>query len=98
MKNFNGKKVTVIGLGISNTPLIPWLLSRGATVTARDKKEFDNLPEAVKAYKDQGVNFVCGEGYLSDIDADVIFKAPGLRYDLPEISAAVEKGAVLAVF
>lgn len=95
MKNFNGKKVTVIGLGISNTPLIPWLLSRGAVVTARDKKEFDNLPEAVKAYKDQGVNFVCGEGYLSDIDADVIFKAPGLRYDLPEISEAVEKGAVL---
>lgn len=95
MKNFNGKKVTVIGLGISNTPLIPWLLSRGAVVTARDKKEFDNLPEAVKAYKDQGVNFVCGEGYLSDIDADVIFKAPGLRYDLPEISAAVENGAIL---
>ena len=95
MKNFNGKKVTVIGLGISNTPLIPWLLSRGAVVTARDKKEFDNLPEAVKAYKAQGVNFVCGEGYLSDIDADVIFKAPGLRYDLPEISEAVEKGAVL---
>ena len=95
MKNFNGKKVTVIGLGISNTPLIPWLLSRGAVVTARDKKEFDNLPEAVKAYKDQGVSFVCGEGYLKGIDADVIFKAPGLRYDLPEISEAVEKGAVL---
>ncbi len=95
MKNFNGKKVTVIGLGISNTPLIPWLLSRGAVVTARDKKEFDNLPEAVKAYREQGVNFVCGEGYLSNIDADVIFKAPGLRYDLPEISEAVEKGAVL---
>lgn len=95
MKSFNGKKVTVIGLGISNTPLIPWLLSRGAVVTARDKKEFDNLPEAVKAYKEQGVSFVCGEGYLSNIDADVIFKAPGLRYDLPEISEAVEKGAVL---
>ncbi len=95
MKNFNGKKVTVIGLGISNTPLIPWLLSRGAIVTARDKKEFDNLPDAVKAYKNEGISFVCGEGYLSDIDADVIFKAPGLRYDLPEISAAVEKGAIL---
>ncbi len=95
MKSFKNKKVTVIGLGISNTPLIPWLLSRGAQVTARDKKEFDNLPDAVKAYKDEGVNFVCGEGYLRDIDADVIFKAPGLRYDLPEISAAVEKGAVL---
>ena len=95
MKSFNGKKVTVIGLGISNTPLIPWLLSRGAVVTARDKKEFDNLPEAVKAYREQGVNFVCGEGYLKGIDADVIFKAPGLRYDLPEISEAVENGAVL---
>ncbi len=95
MKNFENKRVTVIGLGISNTPLIPWLLTRGAVVTARDKKEFEKLPEAVRAYREQGVTFVCGEGYLSDIEADVIFKAPGLRYDLPEISEAVKGGAVL---
>lgn len=94
-KDFTGKKVTVIGLGISNTPLIGWLLERGAIVTARDKKPFKALPEKVREYKDKGVTFICGEEYLCDIDADIIFKAPGLRYDLQEIGAAVEKGAVL---
>ncbi len=94
-KDFTGKRVTVIGLGISNTPLIGWLLDRGATVTARDKKPFEALPEKVREYKDKGVTFVCGEDYLCDIDADIIFKAPGLRYDLKEITAATEKGAVL---
>lgn len=95
MRNFNGTNVSVIGLGISNTPLIGWLLDRGAVVTARDKKPFDLLPEAVKAYAERGVTFCCGETYLDNIEDDVIFKAPGLRYDLPPIAEAVAKGATL---
>lgn len=94
-REFNGKRVTVIGLGISNTPLIGWLLDRGAKITARDKKPFDLLSEKVKEYKSNGVEFVCGENYLENIEADYIFKAPGLRYDLPEIQKAVNNGAVL---
>ena len=90
-----GKRVTVIGLGISNTPLIRWLLDGGATVCARDKKSFEQLNESVRAYESEGVTFVCGENYLEGIDADYIFKAPGLRYDLPQISEAVKNGAVL---
>ncbi len=95
MYDFHGKTVTVIGLGISNTPLIGWLLDRGALVTARDKKEVDALPDAVRAYADRGVRFVCGEGYLDGITEEIIFKAPGLRYDLPPIAEAVAKGSVL---
>ncbi|MBQ4065106.1 MAG: UDP-N-acetylmuramoyl-L-alanine--D-glutamate ligase [Clostridia bacterium] len=95
MYDFHGTTVAVIGLGISNTPLIGWLLDRGALVTARDKKEFDALPEAVRAYADRGVRFVCGEGYLTDMTEEVIFKAPGLRYDLPPIAEAVARGSVL---
>lgn len=95
MDNFSGKKVTVIGLGISNTPLISWLLEHGASVTARDKKPYESLNDKVKAYINEGVKFVCGDDYLKGIDADYIFKAPGLRYDLPEISEAVKNGAVL---
>ncbi len=95
MYDFHGTTVAVIGLGISNTPLIGWLLDRGALVTARDKKEFDALPEAVRNYADRGVRFVCGEGYLDGITEEVIFKAPGLRYDLPPIAEAVKKGALL---
>ncbi|MBE6636193.1 MAG: UDP-N-acetylmuramoyl-L-alanine--D-glutamate ligase [Ruminococcaceae bacterium] len=95
MCDFQGKTVSVIGLGISNTPLIGWLLDHGATVTARDKKNFEALPEAVRAYAARGVRFVCGEGYLANIEEDILFKAPGLRYDLPPLVKAVERGAVL---
>lgn len=94
-KELNGKKAVVIGLGVSNTPLIGWLLDRGAIVSARDKKPFELLSDSVKEYKKRGVEFICGEDYLTDLTCDYIFKAPGLRYDLPEITEAVNNGAVL---
>ena len=93
--SFEGVRVAVLGLGISNTPLIGWLLRRGAIITARDKKPFDKLNEKVREYKACGVRFVCGDDYLKGLDEQVIFKAPGLRYDLPEIQRAVENGSVL---
>ena len=93
--DWTGKTVSVIGLGISNTPLIGWLLDRGATVTARDKKAFEALSDEARAYAARGVRFVCGEAYLEGLTDEVIFKAPGLRYDLPPIAEAVRNGAVL---
>ncbi len=96
MHGFEGKRVSVIGLGISNTPLIRWLLDRGAVITARDKKTFELLPDKVKSFANDGVRFICGaEDYLKEIDADFIFKSPGIRFDLPEINKALENGAVL---
>ena len=32
------KRITVIGIGVSNVPLIKFLLDAGAVVTAHDKK------------------------------------------------------------
>lgn len=95
MTDFKSKTCTVIGLGISNTPLIEFLLAQGAKVTARDKKEFDQLPDAVKEYRKKGVEFFCGENYLSGITEDVIFRSPGLRYDKPELAEAVARGSYL---
>ena len=39
----NGKKAVVVGIGVSNTPLIKLLCSFGATVTACDKKQKEAL-------------------------------------------------------
>ena len=36
--DFRGKSCSVCGIGISNYPLIDFLLSRGASVVARDRK------------------------------------------------------------
>ena len=41
----NGKQVTVVGAGVSNTPLISLLLEAGAYVTVHDQKTADELGE-----------------------------------------------------
>ena len=91
-----GRTAAVIGIGISNTPLIDYLLDHGAKVTARDKKEIYELPKPLTARLDKkGVRLICGAGYLDGIEEEIIFRTPGLRYDTPELAAAVERGAVL---
>ncbi len=95
MRDFQNKRAAVLGLGVSNTPLIRWLLERGAAVTARDRKEFALLPEAVKEFAAQGVRFICGEQYLEDLDEEILFRSPGIRFDRPELLRAVASGAEL---
>ena len=49
----------------------------------------------MRAYAARGVRFVCGEGYLEDIREEILFKAPGIRYDLTPLLQAVNNGAIL---
>ena len=46
-KEIKGKKVAVLGIGISNVPVIKSLVKLGALVSARDKKE--NISDKIKA-------------------------------------------------
>ena len=39
----SGKRCAVLGVGISNLPLIKFLLECGATINARDKKPIEEL-------------------------------------------------------
>jgi len=89
------KKVSVLGIGVSNTPLIDMLVRFGARVTAHDKKTRDEIGSLCNDLEAEGVSLRLGEGYLEDIDADVIFKSPGIRFDKDGIPKAVEKGAYL---
>lgn len=92
--DFRGKSCSVCGIGISNYPLIDFLLSRGAIVTARDRKEEAQLPCAEELRR-KGVKFCCGEAYLDDIRDDYIFRAPGIRFDVPGFTEAVARGSIL---
>ncbi len=95
-KLFKGKKVAVIGIGISNLPLIRFLLDAGASITARDIKPIEELSSEVQELcEERGLSVICGEGYLDGIDEEVIFRSPGLRPDVEKIAAAVEAGSVL---
>lgn len=92
-----GRKVAVIGLGVSNTPLVKYLHNINAQVTFFDKREetaiSQELLQQIKAYN---MNTSLGEGYLSKlVGFDIIFRSPSCRPDLPEIQAEVERGAIL---
>ncbi len=93
--DFTGKRCAVLGLGISNLPLIDFLLDHGALVSARDQKSVDETDPRIAAWRARGVEFVTGDGYLDDIRADYVFRSPGIRPDLDGIAAAVQNGAVL---
>ncbi len=89
------KRITVVGIGISNTPLIDFLLKSGAVVTARDIKTAEKLGNLANELEEKGVKLILGERYLDGIDEDIIFKAPGIRGDLPQLLEAVKNGSVL---
>lgn len=87
---------SVCGVGVSNLPLIDFLLERGIRVVARDKKSREQLGEdLVEGLISRGVKLVLGEGYLDGIAEAVVFRTPGLRPDEPHLARAVARGAVL---
>ena len=89
----------VLGAGVSNVPLVKWLSERGAAITVRDKKSRENIKYAEELEK--CARLICGEEYLkglgeqSDPYKTLIFRSPGMRPDIKEIAAAVEKGCLL---
>lgn len=94
-RNLRGTRCAVVGLGISNLPLIDFLLDRGACVTACDRKTRVAFGETADRLEAKGVRLCLGDTYLDSLDAQVIFRSPGLRPDLPAFAAAVSRGAIL---
>ena len=93
--NVAGKNITVIGIGISNLPLIKYLVSLGANVTACDRRRAEDLGENYTELEKLGVKFNLGDGYLNNLSGDMIFKTPGMRYDVPELLKAKENGSIV---
>ena len=94
-KYVNGKNITIVGIGISNLPLIKFLAENGAIVTACDKKAQAELGETGKELLSLGVKLNCGENYLDDLAGEIIFKTPGMRFDLPALVKARENGSIV---
>ncbi|MBO5143493.1 MAG: UDP-N-acetylmuramoyl-L-alanine--D-glutamate ligase [Clostridia bacterium] len=92
-----GRKVAVMGMGISNTPLIKYLMDLDAVITVFDKKTEEELGKAkCEEYLMQGVNFSLGENYLDNlVGFDIIFRSPSMRPDTPALEKELDRGAIL---
>ena len=86
----NGR-IAVLGFGVSNIPLVELLVACGNEITVHDKKSFECLDPKAKEFAAQGVTFITGENYLDEIDADIIFRSPGIRPDYIGIKMAIDK-------
>lgn len=90
-----GRTVAVIGIGVSNTPLLRLLLREGISVTACDRSDRAKLGALAEELEAAGAVLRLGDGYLQNLSQDVIFRTPGLRPDVPELEAARARGSVI---
>lgn len=95
LNSLKNKTVAVIGIGVSNRPLIEALLKAGISVVACDRKDRAGLGAYAQQLEAMGARLQLGENYLRDLDQDVIFRTPGMRPDVPALLTAAEKGSVI---
>lgn len=96
LSGLKGQRVAVVGIGVSNTPLIKLLVRAGVKVTACDKRTREQFDGQAAALESLGVELHLGPDYLDGLrNYSVIFRTPGLRPDVPQLLDAVEHGAVL---
>lgn len=86
---YTGKKVAIVGYGVNNAELLPFLQERGALVTVLD---MDTSLESTLINVDHRL----GEHYLDSLtDFEVIFRTPRLPYLSPQIQAAQAAGVIV---
>lgn len=91
-----GKKVAVVGIGVSNIPLIRFLVKLGAKVTAFDKKSREELGKIADEFDSLSVTLELGEGYLDRLTGfEVVFKTPSMRVDCEALVRVKEEGAYI---
>ena len=93
--SLRNKRIAVIGIGVSNTPLIELLTGSGCRVTACDKRSIQQMGAEAERLQAMGVTLKLGEDYLDGLDQDIIFRTPGLMPFDEHLQEAVEKGSEL---
>ena len=92
-----GKRVAIIGIGVSNLPLLDYFYEHKAKVTVFDNRELDNIDqEAIDKINKYEMLYYFGKNNLTYLqNFDIIFRSPSAMPFLPEIEKEVERGAIL---
>ena len=95
-ESLRGKSIAVIGMGVSNMPLIRMMLRAELKVTVCDKAPRERVEEQAAELESLGAKFQLGPDYLAKLHKfDLIFRTPGLSPNTPELAQAVAKGSTL---
>ena len=93
-----GMKIAVVGIGVSNLPLVRMLNECGAKLCIHDKRTKEQLGELYDELCEMGAETVLGEGHLDKIadGTQMVFKTPGVRFDALALIEAAQNGAVIS--
>ena len=91
--SLRGKRIAVLGLGVSNRPLVRLLLEFGCDVLGCDRTPREKLDAEVLQLEEMGCKLSVGDSYLDGVEADILFRTPGMHPGHPAIEALRSRGA-----
>lgn len=96
-KFLENRKVAVIGLGVSNIPLLDYLHDKKAKVTVFDKRTIDEIPkETMDKITAYSFEFSLGQFYLEKLKGfELIFRSPSCLPTVPELLEEEKRGAIV---
>lgn len=101
LKEFNDyirfRKVAVIGLGVSNLPLLDYLYNKKAFVSVFDERSIEEISsEIVNKINSYKFEFHFGKNCLQDLEGfNVIFRSPSCLPTRIELAKEAERGAIV---
>ena len=101
LKEFNDyirfRKVAIVGLGVSNIPLIDYMYEKHARVTVFDEREIDNISkETLDKITNYGFEFSFGNNCLEKLkNFDIIFRSPSCLPTRKELAEEEKRGAIV---
>lgn len=96
-RNIKGKRVAVIGLGVSNIPLIDYLYNLMAKVTVFDERDISKLDEkTVNKIEGYGFELVTGKNALHFLRGyNIIFRSPSCLPTTLQLVSEQKRGAIV---
>ncbi|NJC96411.1 MAG: UDP-N-acetylmuramoyl-L-alanine--D-glutamate ligase [Anaerolineales bacterium] len=97
MKDWNGKRVLILGAARQGLALARWLSLHGAQVTLSDMRTEDELRLARESLAEFGIDWAPGGHPLALLDStDVLCLSGGVPLTLPIVADAVKRGIPLS--
>ena len=91
------RKVAIIGLGVSNIPLLDYLYEKKANVTVFDDRNIEKISkDIVDKITNYHFKFSFGENSLEKLRGfDIIFRSPSCLPTRPELEQEASRGAIV---
>jgi len=96
-KSLEGKKVLILGLGVSNLPLIDYLYENKANIFVADAKELEefdsNIVDKINKYN---IKYSLGKDYMNSVEGfDIIFRSPSILPTNEKLASEIKRGCLV---